>query len=447
MMLRFYCFCLGLLPIILSAQGVDPGSITIVRDVWGVPHIKAPTHRATAYGLAWATCEDDFQTVQYQLLAVRGRLAEVAGKEGAPLDIVGQYLMLDELMEREFPGNLSPEFQRVLLAYCRGVNTYAREHPDEVLRPLLFPVGPRDVLKGYALGQALLTGAARALGEIMNDHLPMEPPRGSNAIAVNRERSGEETTHLIINSHQPLEGLFSWYEAHLVNDEGLNIHGATFPGGISIFHGANAHLGWAHTVNKPDFADIYRLEMHPDGRLAYRFDGEWLPLEKHKAKTRVKFGPIRLPVSKTFYKSRHGLVLKTKSGYYALRIVANQDIRGAEQWWRMNQATNLAEFKEALGIQGIAGTNIIYADAEDHIFYISNGRFPDRDPAFNWTGVLPGDTSAALWSAEPMSLDKLAQIQDPSSGFLYNTNTSPFQATGAGDNLSPRAYPAHMGYE
>ena len=33
--------------------------IQIVRDSFGVPHIFAPTDAEVAYGLAWATMEDD----------------------------------------------------------------------------------------------------------------------------------------------------------------------------------------------------------------------------------------------------------------------------------------------------------------------------------------------------------------------------------------------------
>src|SRR5579864_8752667 len=63
-------------------------NIDIVRDKWGVPHIFGKTDAETAYGLAWATSEDDFNTVQKILLAVRGKLAEVDGKGGAVLDFL-----------------------------------------------------------------------------------------------------------------------------------------------------------------------------------------------------------------------------------------------------------------------------------------------------------------------------------------------------------------------
>ena len=57
-------------------------STRIVRDAWGVPHIMAPKDEEVAYGLAWAQCEDDFNTIQEQMLAIKGKLGCVRGEKG-----------------------------------------------------------------------------------------------------------------------------------------------------------------------------------------------------------------------------------------------------------------------------------------------------------------------------------------------------------------------------
>ena len=46
----------------------------------------------------------------------------------------------------------------------------------------------------------------------------------------------------------------------------------------------------------------------------------------------------------------------------------------------------------------VPSTNFIYGDAEGNIAYIYNAAIPDRPEGFDWRGVLPGDTSAALWT-------------------------------------------------
>ena len=52
--------------------GEDAEHVTIVRDSWGVPHIRAATDAEVAYGLAWAQCEDDFNTLQEQMRSLSG---------------------------------------------------------------------------------------------------------------------------------------------------------------------------------------------------------------------------------------------------------------------------------------------------------------------------------------------------------------------------------------
>lgn len=428
------------------SQAIDPDKIEIARDSFGVPHIYAPTNAGVAYGLAWATAEDDFQTVQEQLLTIRGQLASVNGAAAAPIDIAVQWMQLDRAIEEQYPQALSEDFRVVLSAYCQGVNRFAERHPKEVLRKDLFPVQETDILKGYMLALALLTGVDGGLSQILNGELPEESPRGSNAFAISRSRTADQKTYLAINSHQPLEGLYSWYEAHLVSDEGLNILGATFPGGLSIFLGANEQLGWSHTVNGPDLYDIYRLEMHPDKKLTYRFDGEWQKLEKKKARTKVKFGPFKLPISRTYFRSPYGLTLKNKQGFYSLRFVANQDIRAAEQWYRMNLAQDWEAFREAMDMNAITGTNLIYADREDNIFYVSNARMPVRDPHYDWSGVLPGDTSATLWGEQYFPFDSLPQLLNPAGGYVFNTNNSPHTAASPNDNLPYLGWNPTMGY-
>ena len=250
-----------------------------------------------------------------------------------------------------------------------------------------------------------------------------------------------------INSHQPLEGQFAWYEAHLVSEEGWNMLGGTFPGGCVIFHGVNPNLGWAHTVNQPDLSDIYELTMNPKTKNQYRFDGKWLDLEVRTLKLKVKVGPIRIPVRRTYYYSKHGPVVKNKSGYYAIRFVAGLDVKPVEQWYRMNKATNFDEFKKALEIQGLPSMNIVYADKQDNIFFMSNGKFSvDRKNEFDYSEPLPGDTSLTLWSTTYYPIDSLPQVLNPSCGYVFNTNNTPYNSTCDAENVDCITANPKMGY-
>ena len=62
---------------------------------------------------------------------------------------------------------------------------------------------------------------------------------GSNAFALNSNKTTDGKTRLIINSHQPLDGPVAWYEAHISSDEGWNMMGGLFPGSPFVFVGFN----------------------------------------------------------------------------------------------------------------------------------------------------------------------------------------------------------------
>jgi acyl-homoserine-lactone acylase len=267
---------------------------------------------------------------------------------------------------------------------------------------------------------------------------------GSNAFAFNSAKTTDGNVYLDINAHQPLEGPVAFYEAHLCSEEGWNILGANFPGAPCILHGCNEFLGWAHTVNNPDKLDIYQLQTHPKNKLQYKYDGEWIDLEERTAHLKVKMKGLVLPVNKKAYWSKYGPTLITEQGTFSLRMPSLMDIRGMEQWYRFNKAKNFTEFKTALNMLAIPGYNIVYADKYDTIFYISNGRIPVRDPKFKWNTTLPGNTSATRWtSLHPV--EDLPQVLQPKSGFVFNTNHSPFHSTEGPEN--PVVKDPTMGYE
>lgn len=477
------------------AQAINPDSITIVRDKWGVPHIYAKTDAEAAYGLAWANAEDDFKSMQETLLAVRKKLSEVKGKDGAKMDVMAHLIGLDDAVDNAYDTAFSPQFKKVLDAYVTAVNAYAEKHPEEILLKKLFPVTARDVVKGYVFVFTFMTHVHFSFIKILNGLIEPSPaandetaqkgrrgeenrpgiaglimnnfrsdnffslwgertrdfklnfPEGSNAIAVNGAKTANGETFLAINSHQPLEGPFAWYEAHLNSEEGLNILGGTFPGGACIIHGANENLGWAHTLNFPDVSDVFKLKMHPDEKNKYLFDGKWETLRERKIKMKVKVGVLKIPVTKTFYWSDYGTTIRSKNGnYYSVRFPANMEIRAAEQWYRMNKARDFSDFSDALKMQGAPGANVIYADKEGNIFYLDNGLLPYRDPGYNWEKILPGDTSATLWEQKFYPVDSLPQYKNPGCGYLFNTNNTCFNATCTRDNISCDKINPTMGY-
>ena len=444
---QFYLFLL--LPFFTFAQ-INPQDVEIVRDNFGVPHIFGKTDADVAYGLAWAHAEDDFKTIQQGYLAGNALLGKHIGTKGAGADFITQFIGSKEIIEKEYDQKISPEYKKIAEAYAQALNQYASTHPEEVLVDDLFPINPKMMLR-YAQLQLFISSRGdywvqRIIGNNVKLEAPKEEITGSNTFAFNSNKTTDGNTYLAINTHQPLDGPVSWYEAHLCSEEGTNIIGALFAGTPSILIGANQHLGWAHTVNYPDKTDVFKLEMHPSKKGQYRVDDEYLTLQKKKAKLNIKVFGIPFKISKTYYESIFGPTLKNKSGYYAVRTPALYEIRGLEQWWRMNKATSFSEFYDILKMKALPGYNIGYADKNDTIFYLSNGLIPKRAEGYNWKEVVPGNTRKTLWT-ETYDIEELPQVIQPSSGYYYNANHSPFYSSDELNNPNPEDFSKDANFE
>jgi len=429
---------------------INPDHIEIIRDNYGVPHIYAPTDAEVAYGFAWAQAEDHFKLIQEGYLAGNGLLGKLIGLKGAGADFLTQLIQSEETVDKYY-NTLDEKFIALAEAFAEGLNAYSKKHPEEILEKKLFPLTVKKLLRYTQLQLFISNEADKLVSGIVNNSLSWpykieEDSKGSNFIAVSRNRTGSDETFLAINTHQPLEGPTSWYEAHLVSKEGTNIIGAAFPGTPCILTGANEYLGWTHTVNYPDKADVFALQMHPKKKDVYLVDGKPYKLEKFKAKLTVKFLGINIPIKKKFYKSIYGPTLKNKTGVYSVRTPSTTNITAIEQWWKMNKATNFSEFYEALEMKALPGYNIGYADRNDTIFYISNGKIPIRAKGYDWTDVVPGNTKETLWDSY-YDIKDLPQVVKPKSGFVYNANHSPFKSSSEADNPIAENFAKEINFE
>ena len=416
-----------------------------------MPHIFAKTDAEVAYGLAWAHAEDDFETIQIGYLAGNNLLSKHLGNVGLGADFISQFIGSEDLFESKYDSDISSEYKNIVKAYALGLNSYAREHPDEVFVEDLFPVNEKKMMRYAQLQLFISSNGDKWVSNIIDNKLSYdfskeEQYKGSNTFAFNSTKTKDGSTYLAINTHQPLDGPVSWYEAHLCSEEGTNILGALFAGTPNILIGTNENLAWAHTVNQPDKTDVFALEMHPDKKLQYRVDGTYLKLEEKKAKLRFKLLGIPLSIKKKFYKSIYGPTLKNKSGFYSVRTPALFEIRALEQWWRMNKAKNFTEFYKVLKMKALPGYNIGYADKNDTIFYISNGLIPKRAKNYDWGSVVPGNTRKTLWT-ESYEIEELPQVIQPKSGYFYNANHTPFKSSAEEDNPDPTNFDSNMGFE
>ncbi|MCP4416245.1 MAG: acylase, partial [Chloroflexi bacterium] len=446
-------------------------NVIIRRDNLGVPHIFGQTDADTAFGLGYAHAEDDFQTIEPVMIAARGKLGVAFGIDAAPNDYMVRLLRIWDVVDSQYD-TIPPDVQAIMQGYADGLNYYAVLHEDEVLLPELYPLTGKDVAAGFIHRVPLFFGLDGALGELFTDtrqqtvsqkevgnwqpdnnlqppvsNLPTSVKYGSNVIAVSPLRSANGETFLAVNSHQPWEGPVAWYEAHLHSEEGWNMVGGLLPGSPTITHGHNEHLGWAFTVNSPDIVDIFVLEINPDNPNQYLFDGEWRDLEVEKAPITVTlFGRFRWTVKQEVLWSVYGPTVRQDHGVYALRYAGMGEIGHVEQFVRLNKATNLAEWQTAMAEGPLPMFNAGYADREGNIFYVYNGRIPLRTPGYDWQQYLPGTSAETLWT-EYLPFDQLPQVSNPSSGFVQNSNSSPYRTTFGAGNPEEANFPSTLGID
>ncbi|MEI9996437.1 MAG: acylase [Rhizomicrobium sp.] len=421
--------------------------VHIRRDSWGVPHVLGKTDADVAFGLGFAHSEDDFATIQDVSLASRGMLAAVNGLKGATTDYLVHLFRVWENVNARYETDLPPDVRRVVEAYADGVNYYAALHPEKVKGALL-PLTGRDVVAGFVFKTPLFYGLDNTLRRLNAETggKPL-PEIGSNGLAVGPRRSADGATRLLVNSHQPYDGPVSWYEVVLESGEGWHVAGGLFPGSPFMLHGHNAHLGWANTVNDPDLADIYKLVINPANENQYRLDGKWRDFEKSDAAIRVKLlGPLYWTFHRDVLWSAQGPVFKTDHGVFAVRFAGMNEIRQVLQYYRLNKARDLAEWKAAMRLQALPSINYVYADEHGTIGYVYNAEFPVRKEGVNWRGFLPGDRSDLIWHAY-LPFEKIPQIWNPKSDFVFNSNNTPFQATAPQDDLKPSDFSPTLGIQ
>lgn len=128
---------LGLLSLFLTESALAE-DVTIVRDQWGIPHIKATTDTGAMYGLGYATAEDRGVQMTLSLRMIQGRAAEVLGdvkktsRNETTIDhdrkmrTFGYYRAAQRTA-----GELDAGTLELLEAYCAGVNAAFTELDTE----------------------------------------------------------------------------------------------------------------------------------------------------------------------------------------------------------------------------------------------------------------------------------------------------------------------------
>ncbi len=454
-------FIFGFFLTLSANEGSPQYSATITRDIYGVPHVHGERDADAAFGLAYAQAEDDIKNILSTIDLARAGSGLKNGRDGAIADYLIKALAIRELVEERYDEDLSKEVRDVIDGFVAGLNYWLSLNLDRETKKY-YPVNKIDLVSSFAIQNIFFAQIDNAIQELMSMPKEVESAEldkggeslavanlvaGSNAFALNSNKTSDGKTRLIINSHQPLDGPVAWYEAHISSDEGWNMMGGLFPGAPFIFVGFNENLGWGMTVNQPDLTDSFKLKLNPENENQYFLDGNWEDFKTKEIKLPVKiFGPISWTFTREAKFTKHGLVLETESGSYALKFAGMNEIRQADQWFRMNKAKTKDEWLNAMKMRAIISFNAVYADNEDNIMLLHNTAGPIRNKNYDWSLPVDGTKSSLIWD-QVTPFEEIPLLVNPNSGWVASANQDPFRASAITDNLKRSDYAKTLGIE
>ncbi len=84
----------------------------------------------------------------------------------------------------------------------------------------------------------------------------------------------------------------------------------------------------------------------------------------------------------------------------------------------------------------------IYADADGNIAYFHANFIPRRNLKFDWTKPVDGSDPESDWKGL-LTFEESPNLLNPASGWVYNSNNSPWSAAGA-SSLKQSDFPKYI---
>src|SRR5205823_385670 len=265
-------------------------------------------------------------------------------------------------------------------------------------------------------------------------------PTGSNGMAIAPSNTANHHALLLINPHT---SFFFRSELQMSSDQGLDAYGAVTWGQFFIYQGFNEHAGWMHTSSGVDAVDEYleTVQKKGDG-FCYKYGNEERPLVSKQITVPYKT-PSGIAEKKfTVYFSDHGPIIRSDNGKWVSIRLMNEPVKALTQSYIRTKTNDYKSFRKTLELKANSSNNTIFADTNGDIAYFHGNFIPRRDPKFDWTKLVDGSDPATDWKGL-LSVDETPKLLNPASGWLYNSNDSPWMAAGPS---SPRKadYPAYV---
>ena len=464
--------------------------VTITLDEHGIPRIQAADLVDAAAATGFLHARDRMFQMELMRRVGSGRVAELAGPAGVPIDRMTRTLGLRQLAEAAVPA-LPAATRDLLDAYARGVNA-AIAVRGRFIAPEFLVLGrpaawtPADsLLWGRLMGLSLAgnwrtelarlaasatvpparllqlapqhpdtpapeanlapagapasTGLAGRLSSLL-PRFPAPwtlPEHASDEWAVDGAHSRTGTPLLAGDPHLAFGFPAIWYLIR-IDVPGLALTGASAPGIPFLVIGQNGHIAWTFTSSSADTQDLFLETPLPDGRYATPDGPRQFTVRQERI--RVRGAP---DIVLTIRATRHGPVISDALPKdVPPDRIGNQVIAASMENLRPEDAApGLAALDVAIGIDDASRAAVLIASPVQNLLVADRTRI-----ALFTTGHVPvrraGDGSLPVEGADgaydwvgDASGSALPVIVAPAGGHLLNGN----------ERTSPPDFPTFMG--
>jgi penicillin amidase len=444
----------------LSVGGLT-AQVQVVRDRWGIPHIKALNQDDLFFAQGFVQAQDRLFQMDLWRRSVQGRLSAVLGPNFVERDLMTRRIQYRGDLEAEW-ASYGADVKGIAESFVRGINAWVRlahdpfpeefvlagwapelwraedllnrtdafaasaDAHDEVFRArLAAAVGvPRaNALLGRTLVAAPgveLDAILPIVGEIVRRagtppfFLGLAAPLsaagvGSNAWAI--AGSGAGAALVAGDPHRPMVAPSLRYLVHL-QAPGWNVIGATAPWLPGVAIGHNDRVSWSMTASRADVQDIYVERLNPANPRQVLRGGGWIDVVVEKdsigvngRKEPFEYERLSTPLGVIIARDRE------RNLAYSVRWSGAEPGAAAELGsLALDRARSAAEFREALTRWRMPAAEFVYADVDGRIGRQLAALVPRRS---GWQGLLPvpghqGGYSWNGWQAAATRPERLA---------------------------------------
>jgi penicillin amidase len=224
------------------------------------------------------------------------------------------------------------------------------------------------------------------------------------------------------DSHRALDVPNVYWQVHVACPE-FDVVGATFPGVPAFPHfGHNGRVVWNITHTSADYQDLYVEQFDPAEPGRYRTPDGWAAAEYRRETIRVRDAAAE---EIEVWRTRHGPVVHgdpRTGAAIALRYTAtDRPCRGFEPFRPMLDAMTVEELFEAQREWVDPVNNLVAADTQGNIGYLTRGEIPVRSSQAHRQFPVAGWTGEHTW-AGAVPFEQLPRAINPLEGFIATAN-------------------------